>query len=256
MKCPNCGKTIGIEVLKCPVCGHTNPLAEKHNENIKKFDKRFKGTQKDVLESAEKTEGLGKMGGIFAILVVIIVILAFVGGLISAAGEGETDEDRRRDSLRNSKKYSAQMKGYLEEGDYISFEAFVRYHNIPFDSEPFNEYKSLDYVAENYYDCVKYWEKVLLRSDDPDYWDSSELDISHLCTSIDSFTDVYAYHSEHEKNEESAAYIKDMNTDIRTMLKRYLKMTDKEVDEFLGYSETKKAVVMEDIILGEVSEDE
>ncbi|WP_044973441.1 hypothetical protein [Ruminococcus sp. HUN007] len=209
-----------------------------------------------MLKSAEKTEGLGKRGGIFAILVVIIVILAFVGGLISAAGEGETDEDRRRDSLRNSKKYSAQMKGYLEEGDYISFEAFVRYHSIPFDSEPYIEYKRLDYVAENYYDCVKYWEKVLLRSDDPDYWDSSELDISHLCTSIDSFMDVYAYNSEHEKNEESAAYIKDMNTDIRTMLKRYLKMTDKEVDEFLGYSETKKAVVMEDIILGEVSEDE
>ena len=44
MKCPNCGKTIGIEVLKCPACGHTNPLAQKHNENIKALNDKMNET--------------------------------------------------------------------------------------------------------------------------------------------------------------------------------------------------------------------
>ena len=229
MKCPNCGKHIGIEVPKCPACGHINPLAKKHNENIKKYDKRFKKTQDNVLTSAQKTEGVGIRGGIFAILVAVIVILAFVWGFVIAASEGETDEDRERDALKNKTKYSAQMRDLLEEGDYITFESFLLQHNIPLNSEPYKEFQRLEYVANRYYTCVQLWEKIILRSDDPDYWDPSE---------------------------DIAAYMEDMNSDIRAMLRRYLQMTDDEVDEFLGYSQAKKAVAMEEILLREVPEDE
>lgn len=256
MKCPNCGKHIGIEVPKCPACGHTNPLAKKHNENIKKYDKRFKKTQDNVLTSAQKTEGVGIRGGIFAILVAVIVILAFVWGFVIAASEGETDEDRERDALKNKTKYSAQMRDFLEEGDYITFESFLLQHNIPLNSEPYKEFQRLEYVANRYYTCVQLWEKIILRSDDPDYWDSSETDISNLCMYLDSFMEVYEYNVKVEKNEDIAAYIEDMNSDIRAMLRRYLQMTDDEVDEFLGYSQAKKAVAMEEILLREVPEDE
>lgn len=256
MKCPNCGKTIGIEETKCPACGYTNPLAEKHNENIKKYDQRFKDTQESVLQSAQKTEGIGIRGGIFAILVAVIIILAFVWGIVSAAGEGETSEDRKRDALKNKTEYNAQMREYLEAGDYITFVSFIKHHNIPFDSEPYTDYTRLNYVAEEYYSCVGDWERILLRSDDPDYWDSSGLDISHFCTDIGSFMEVYEYNAGIEKKEEFAAYMEDMNADMRAMLRRYLQMTDDEVDEFLGYSQARKAVAMEEIILGEGSEDE
>lgn len=256
MRCPNCGKTIGIEEIKCPACGYTNPLAEKHNENIRKYDKRFKKTQDNVLESARKTEGIGIRGGIFAILVAAIVILAVCWGVVIADGEGETSEDRKKAALKNKAENAAQMKAYLEEGDYITFVSFIRRYDIPLNEEPFKEYKKLDYVAEEYYSCVGDWERILLRSDDPDYWDSSGLDISHFCTDIGSFMEVYEYNAGIEKNEEIAAYMEDMNADMRAMLRRYLQMTDDEVDEFLGYSQARKAVAMEEIILGEGSEDE
>ena len=256
MKCPKCGKTIGIEVLKCPACGNTNPLAKKHKENIQKYDRRFRETQESVLKSAQKTEGVGIRGGIFAILVAVIVILALVCGVISAAGEGETSDDRKRDSLKHKTEYYAQMREYLEEGDYITFVSFAKYHRIPFNYEPYKDYNNIQYVAEKYFNCVKYWEKILLRSDDPDYWDSSELDISILCTNLESFVKSYAYNAEKEKNRDFAAYLEDMNADIRAMVKRYLKMTDDEADTFLGYSEARMAVTVEEIILGEASEDE
>ena len=256
MKCPNCGKNIGIEVSECPDCGYANPLARKHNENIRKYDRRFRKTQDNVLASAQKTEGVGIRGGIFAILVAVIIILAFVWGAVIAAGEGDTDEDRKRDALKNKTEYSEQMRGYLEEGDYITFLSFIRYHNIPFDSEPYIDYRKVYYIADRYYTCVQLWEKILLRSDDPDFWDSSELDISHLCMYTDSFLEVYKCNVEIEKNEEFVTYIEDMNSDIRAMFRRYLKMTDQEVDEFLGYSQAKKAVTIEGILLGEGSEDE
>jgi len=256
MKCHNCGKTIGIEELNCPDCGYANPLAKKHNENVRKYDQRFRKTQDKVLKSAQKTEGVGIRGGIFAILVAVIIVLAVIWGVISASGEGETDEDRKRDSLKNKTEYSAQMKSYLEEGDYISFESFIKHHNIPFGSEPYMAYRKLDFVADRYYTCVQLWEKILLRSDDPDFWDSSELDISHLCMYTDSFLEVYKCNVEAEKNEEFVTYIEDMNSDFRAMFRKYLKMTDQEVDEFFDYSQAKKAVTIEGILLGEVSEDE
>ena len=68
--------------------------------------------------------------------------------------------------------------------------------------------------------------------------------------------EVYEYNVKVEKNEDIAAYMEDMNSDIRAMLRRYLQMTDDEVDEFLGYSQAKKAVAMEEILLREVPEDE
>ena len=255
MKCPNCGKSIGIEVLECPACGYTNPLAKKHNENIRKYDKRFKKTQDSVLSSAQKTTGVGIRGGIFAILVAVIIILVFVWASVSA-DKGITDEDRKKDALQNKAEYSAQMREYLDEGDYITFTAFVRNHNIPFNTEPYNEYSRLKYVAEEYYNCVHAWEEVIFRSDDPDFWDSSELNISHLCMYIEAFTEAYEYNAETDKNTDLKPYYNDMNSDFRAMLRRYLKMTDTEVDEFLGYSRAQKAVIMEDILLGEESEDE
>ena len=256
MRCPNCGKTIGIEELICPACGYTNPLAQQHNENIKQYDRRFQKTQDSVIKSAQKTEGIGIRGGIFAILVAIIIALAIVWGMVSDAGEGETSEDRKMDALRNKKEYHAQMKEYLDDGDYITFAAFIQQHNIPFDSEPYTEYNRLQYVADEYYSCVQYSEKILFRSDDPDYWDSSELDISHLCMYLDSFAETYEYNKGIEKNEDVAAYMEDMNADIHAMLRKYLNMTDSEADDFLELSETKKAVVMEDILLRKEPEDE
>ena len=256
MECPNCGKTIGIEELICPACGCTNPLAEQHNENIKQYDKRFRKTQDSVIKSARKTEGVGIRAGIFAILVVVIIALAIVWGMVSAAGEGETSEDRRTDALRNKKEYHAQMEEYLEEGDYITFAAFIKAHNIPFNTEPYTDYSRLQYVADAYYSCVQYWEKVLFRSDDPDYWDSSEMDISHLCSHLDGFAETYECNRENEKKEDLASYMDDMNADIHAMLRRYLHMTDSEADEFLAYPEIKKAVIMEEILLGEDSENE
>ena len=158
--------------------------------------------------------------------------------------------------IKNKTKYSAQMRDLLEEGDYITFESFLLQHNIPLNSEPYKEFQRLEYVANRYYTCVQLWEKIILRSDDPDYWDSSETDISNLCMYLDSFMEVYEYNVKVEKNEDIAAYMEDMNSDIRAMLRRYLQMTDDEVDEFLGYSQAKKAVAMEEILLREVPEDE
>jgi len=256
MKCPNCGKTIGIEVLKCPSCGYTNPLAKKHKENIQKYDQSFKKTQKDVIGAAQKTEKTGVRGGIFAILVAVIIVLVFVWGAVAASYEEETDEDRKNDAIKHKDEYSAQMKEYLDEGDYVTFVSFVRSHNIPFDKDPYEDYKTLFYIADDYCDSVRYWEEVIFRPEDPDYYDHPEMNISHLCSHIESFAMSYENKKQDPKNEEIIPYMDDMYSDFRAMLRKYLKMTDSEVDEFLTYSDTKMAVVVEEILLGEVSEDE
>ena len=91
-------------------------------------------------------------------------------------------------------------------------------------------------------------EAVLLPSDDPDYFDSLDTNISHLCTYLDSFYETLESMKSSEKDEKYLEYILDMQSLIEASLNTYLFSDEEEMKEFLDLSQAKKAVKLEEVL--------
>ena len=246
MKCTNCGRKIGIEDKVCPYCNAENKLATQHSANVEQYDKRFKKTQGEVESSAKRMEGLGTRAVILAVLVIGILITIIVTGW--NYDDPDPSSSKKKAAQRNREKYAVEMDGYLERGEYQEFVSFIHSHGVDFWEEPYKRFQLVDYCADYYYDCVRHMECVILRSTDPDYWDSTDMEISHFCIYLHSFHATYLGQKEREKKDAYFAYVEDMEQNLRAMLRTYLGMNDEEVDSFLELSEAKMAVRMEEII--------
>lgn len=246
MKCTNCGRKIGVEDKVCPYCNSENKLAVQHAANMAQYDQRFKKTQGEVESSAKRMEGLGTRAVILAVLLIGILITSIVSGLNYA--DPDTDAIKEADAKKHGAEYAAEMDRYLEQGEYQDYVAFVHSHGVSFWDDAYQKFRSVDYCAGYYYECVRHMESVIFRSTDPDYWDSTDLNISHFCSYLCEFRDTYAVQKEREKNSVYLDCMDDMNQNVRAMLRSYLGMDDGEVDGFMDLSEAKMAVRMEEII--------
>ena len=93
-------------------------------------------------------------------------------------------------------------------------------------------------------------EKLFLHTD-REAWIkySASGDIRWLCQSLDDF--LYEY-DRAQRNEESKlflSYMEDMRQIMTDMLRVYLGIEDDELEEFLGYSENRKALYVEEVLL-------
>lgn len=246
MKCKNCGKKIGIEEKRCPYCNAVNELAMQHEQNMQAYDKKFQNTKGEVLDSAKKMEGLGVRAIILAILVIGIVILTVLSS--KNYEDPDTEKIKAADAVKNAQEYATIMDDYLAKGEYVDFEAFVYSHEISFWDPPYDKFNSVNYCAHDYYECVRHLESVILRSTDPDYFDSTETNVNHFCTYVNEFQTTYEARREIEKNETYRAYMDDMQENLKALIRAYLKMSDGEVEEFMKLSDAKMAVRMEEVL--------
>lgn len=247
MICENCKHEIGPEDLKCPNCGADNPFAVKHAENMKNYGKAYGKTTQEVIAEAKKTGGLAKR----AAILVVLVIACIVVNLISSLAYAEVDEEEiaRADALKNAATYAEEADGFLERGEYVEYVSFLYAHELMnFPPEKFARFKKVTYVAREYYECITEMEEMILRSPDPDVYDELDTNITNFCRSVEGFYEVYHVQKDGEKDPVYAAYMEDIENELRAAMRVYFSMDEEELEEFLSLSQAKKGVKLEEVL--------
>lgn len=248
MICEKCKHEIGPEELKCRHCGADNPFALQHQQNMKQFDKEYGITKKKVLDSAHKTGGLAKRAAILIVLIIGCIITSAISSEnYSKVYHGTVDDpDIRRDGERNAAKYVVEAEEYLKNRDYMGYIDFLRSHDLKnFMPDEFEHLRKVSYVAENYYECIRGMEEIILRSDDPDYFDGLDTDISNFCRYNQIFYEGM------ENRDSSEAYhecVEDMKAEMDAAIKTYFGMDDEKLEAFISASEVQKAVMLEEVL--------
>lgn len=247
MICEKCNKQIGPEDLNCPHCGAANPFAQTHAKNMKEFEVAYKKTEKEVVEAAKKTGGWAKRAAILIALIVGIIVV----NIIASVNYADPDEDAaaRKDAEKNASVYAEEADSILESGDYTDYVSFLYAHELMnFPPEEFDRFRSVNYVAKEYYDCITQMERIILRSTDPDYFDSLDSDISIFCRGADSFYEVLDAQKESEKDPKYLAYIEDMETELEAAMKTYFVMDDAALKEFIAMPQGQKGLRLEEVL--------
>ena len=247
MICEKCKYEFGPEELRCPRCGTVNPFAVQHEQNMQQFEQSFAATEKEVSRFAKAVEGLGRKAAILVVLLAGIIVSL----VISSMNYADPDEEKavRRDAEKNAAAYAEEADGYLERGEYTEFVSFLYAHELMnFPPKEFDRFRSVQNVAREYYECIILMEEMILRSDDPEYFDGLDTDIRNFCMYLDGFHEVLEAQKSSEKNGEYLAYIQDMDTELEAAMRTYFSMDDKELREFWDMSRAQKAVKLSEVL--------
>ncbi len=250
MKCTHCGRRIGIEDIKCPHCGTENELAVQHARNMGQYETEFKQTEKEAADTAGKYEGLGKRAVILVVLLIGIVLSTIISIYHYAPDELEEDKKKEQDAIQNYAQYSKEMDRYLEQGEYMEYMTFVYSHCIyrMEANETYWKYHYFNRVAEEYYDCMKDMEEIILclKTGDEDY--PLDMKIDFLGGDIGSFFETLEKMQEEEMDETLRSYLPDMEAELRAAILTYLKMDEEQLKDFLTLSDTGKALRLEEVL--------
>ena len=247
MICKKCEREIGPETLKCPYCGADNPFAVRHAENMKQYKAAFGKTASEVRGEAEKTGGLAKRAVILITLLLGCMVMIFIAAINYA--DRDPDDKARRDGVKNAAEYAKEAEVLLESGEYTEYVSFLYAHELMnFPPEEFDRFKRVSYVAREYYNCISEMEEMILRSTDPEYFDSLDSDISIFCMVVEEFYTVLEAQRDGETNETYASYLTDMEKELRAAMRTYFSMDDQELDAFLSLSQAQKGVKLEEIL--------
>ena len=250
MICKQCHHEMGPEELKCPNCGADNPFAVQHEKNIKGFQKEYEETEKEVFSFAGKVKKLGKKAAILTLLLAGIILMSIVASFNYE--DPDPDRSARKDAVKNAASYSGQIDTYLKNGEYMECVSFLYAHEITrCGSDAYQKYRCISYVAMDYYECMKYIEQMVLRSTDEDYYDSLDTTISNFCMYLERFYETLENMKTQEKEEEYLVYMEDMDEELKTAMRIYFKMDEKELDRFLDLSQAKKAVKISEVFRNE-----
>lgn len=247
MKCEKCGHVIGPEELKCPKCGADNPFAASHQQNMQQFEGKFAATEKEAGDFSKAVEGLGKR----AVILIVLLIGIIVTTVIAKMNYADPDEEKaiRREAEKNAASYAQDVDGFLARGEYTEYVSFLYAHELMnFPPEEFTRFRSVQSVASKYYECIQLMEEMILRSDDPDYYDSLDTNIRNFCMYLEGFLEVFEAQKSSEKDEKYLGYILDMDEELKAAMRTYFAMNADELKEFLDMSQAQKAVRIQEVL--------
>ncbi len=250
MICEKCKHEVGPEQLKCPYCGADNPFAIQHEENMRRFENEYAKTEKEVSRFGKAVEGLGKKAAILVVLLIGIIVMS----LVASANYADPDEEKkvRRDALKHAAQYAEEADGFLERGEYVEYVSFLYAHELMnFPPEEFERFRGVQYVANEYYECIRHMEEIVLRSDDPEYFDGLDTDIKNFCMYVEGFYEVLKVWEESEENEMYRSCMKDMDAELHAAMRTYFSMDEDGVQEFLNMSRAQKAVKLREVLRNE-----
>ena len=247
MICEKCRHEIGPEELKCPNCGADNPFAVQHKQNMQEYKKKYAATEKEVSGFAKAVEGLGKKAAILIALVIAIIVTT----IITSLNYADPDEDKaaRRDAEKNAVSYEEEAEAFLGRGEYVEFVSFLYAHELMnFPPEEFDHLRKVQYVAKDYYECIELMEEMILRSDDPEYFDGLDTDITNFCMYLDDFREVLEAQKKSEKDEKYLGYMSDMEDELHAAMRKFFGMDEEGVLELLDMSRAQKAVKIREVL--------
>lgn len=246
MKCPYCGSPLDLDDNFCSHCGKLNEQVRQHVDDMNRYQTEFYETKEEVYETTRRFKGTSVRVVVIAVLFILNVVAAIVlGRSYSVVGS-----IRRGESERHYKEYAAILDGYLENGEYHAFSAFMEEHHIRFYETKYESYTQINAVVNQYVEVYR----NLLDAAMTENESFREHKMEYLASSCNYYYEVqdperYSYVNGIDKALYQNA-ISDMNFRISQMLVDFCNISTDDAAQFESYSNAKRAILLEEGMKG------
>ncbi|MCR4946607.1 MAG: zinc ribbon domain-containing protein [Lachnospiraceae bacterium] len=243
MKCVNCGAEIALTDKVCAYCGSRNLKTADLQADMEKQENRTKKAQRKLVVSISRNMPLVIN---MIILIALVVGVSVVFYIKDNAYHFQSDA-KQNESIQKSEEYRAEIRQYLDDGDYMGFLAFMDYHNIAEYREPYEDLGLVAHMADYYGDLLSDVESFRVHGEDAG-WYSPENDVFNCRMSINDFYHEFGYKASEIDADLYRDYIYDMREKADIILKIYLGMDDAKREEFLADSINGQEAYLEELI--------
>ena len=245
MKCQHCGNNLNIEENFCPYCGQPNPFAIKHQEAMRRFEKDYERTKKDVLEQSSR----------FNRHTVRITILAVLVALIAATTVLLIKADDIR-WWRVEKRVEAQAELHreaigrlMDEHDYLGVYSYVTRNDIRY-TDAFRDYDTVSDSSFQYRQFYTYLMMLQAKKTDPDafrYYSESEL-LENMAGDIYRINECLKPldYNKAAYTAEKMAFVEGVRDRVETLAESYLGLSREEALATRGMTLARINVLLED----------
>lgn len=247
MKCENCGGNLTLEEYSCPHCGSVNKHAQKHVQDMYRYQGEFQNTQSKVYRVTRNYAGITVRATIITILLVIIVVFVVLG---TQSYEIRSAINRSK-ANRNFEKYSAIMDEYIAEEKYLEFIAFWDSKVIDYYDTPYEKYypilratRQYEYLYESIMSAYTGMRSEYRYEDDVEYYtDNIANQLEYFYNALDQ--ENYAYY-EGADSEENLAAVAQMEANVKALLQAYCGLTPEDMESWETLSKAKRIVLLEE----------
>ncbi|MCM1026217.1 MAG: hypothetical protein NC432_07260 [Roseburia sp.] len=243
MKCEYCNGTLSLEDAVCPHCGRPNRHAEKHIEEMQRYAGEFENTKRYV---QDKTSGYAEI----VVRVVILSVLAVLSLVFFIIGRNAGDIMWNAEKIRAEmrfEEYSRILDEYLEDEDYLMFNAFCLERGIrTYDSAYGEKYGEIIYACFSYGNAYSYlYEYVLLRDGYQEH--AAEFAGDMLEYFYERYrNEDFFYTGGREEPEEYRRTLERMERNLERILTAYCGVTEEEAAMFSEMSKAKRTMILEE----------
>ncbi len=243
MKCPHCGSNLNLEDAYCSYCGRPNEHAQKHAEDMKRYQHEFTKTQTEIYS---KSRRLASLTAPLLILIVLIVfnIAAFFFQVFSW-DIGQAMLERRIEANREA--HQERIDAYLADGDYHGLSSYYNTNNL-YSSEEFDRYTAVVSVADNYFSVYRQLVNLEREREYSHFEEDLPQRLKSIADHLDWIYNVekdYSYRAEEYLTDDMMAVIEDIRTQTGAILIAYGGLTKEETDELRDLSYAKRMELLE-----------
>ncbi len=247
MKCNSCGGNMGLEDLKCPYCGTPNPFAEKHQEDMRRFEKEFAVTKEKVVTANRKRSGRN-----ISLILILVLLLLDAGAVFFAGVSSDIAYDLKVKRVESqADQHLENIRALLEEGDYCSFSSYYSansLYSIRSDSA-LDQYSAVHSAAGRYRWILQDVEKYIAGDSYSFRKESMSRTCSYMAENITKLwtvEDDYSYHRDTYLSPDKMAFIEDMRERTALLLKTYAGLTEEEAGSLGDMSQSRIQKILEE----------
>jgi hypothetical protein len=247
MKCNNCGGNMGLEDLKCPYCGPPNPFAEKHQEDMRRFEKEFAATKEEVVTANKKRAGRNT-----SLILILVLILLDVGAVIFAGISSDIAYSIKEKRIQaQADQHMENILALLEEGDYCGFSAYYSANSIYYATSgtDLEDYSAVHGAAGRYRWLLQDLEKYISGNSYSFRKESMSRTCAYMAENITKLWNVedqYSYRQEIYLAPDKLSYIQDMRERVSLLLQTYAGLTEEEAGSLGDLSQGRIQKILEE----------
>ena len=238
VNCKYCGGTLTLEEKYCPHCGKPNEHAQQHAKDMESYKSRFDTTQGDVYKVTKNFSEITA----HAVIITVLVVLCLAALGITANAYSIRRSVRDSQSRRHYEEYTARMNQYLQEEDYLGFDAFCEEHGIRTYTEGYEDYSAIITAAGHY---VYIYENLigLLEAEAESIKESRVESLAEYCDNFSRAREKLEYYP--DSREYSEQVIDRMEKDLEALWQAYFGLTAEEAEAFPNMGKGQKMMLME-----------
>lgn len=227
MKCEKCGSNISINDKYCPNCGTRNDYGAKHVDAMKRFEKRFSDTEKDV---RNRSGWFIKYITPMIVFVISLAVLILFLVLFADSGYGYAEKKIQNYNKKHAQEIDDKLTGLMDEGEFsqIYMLEYIAEQKPADDSSEYGNGWNAYYNALNNY-CMMKKNIISWYVSGDDYYGESK--VSTAARAINEFYVNISEKRYYSPASESVGYINDIKVELENFLRAYCGFTDEDIEQ-------------------------